>query len=280
MSLEADFQNKIRNIQSKNPKYARNALNEVLQDYILNYVYNSNYNDLIFTGGTCLRKVYGLDRLSEDLDFDYINRFDISGFSSSVAEYFKSTFKIIIEAKISNNLHTIYLKIPIKKYKNILNLNVESDVLFLRCDFSQDTVGEYNVEVNPVNTDRFSFFVTNYDLPTLFTNKIVAFLERTFYKDDVQQVSLKGRDIYDLFWLINLSAKTSFNLKPNQKRLIKLTGEKDINKIKSMIKDKLNKIEPQYVYNDLYALVESEKFLNQFIKNYDLYINEKLNYIL
>ncbi len=42
--------------------------------YILNFIYNdSQYKNLIFTGGTCLRKIYGLSRLSEDLDFDYMH---------------------------------------------------------------------------------------------------------------------------------------------------------------------------------------------------------------
>ena len=59
--------------QCTNGLFVRSALKEVLQDYVLNFVYNNKtYKDLIFTGGTCLRKVYGLPRLSEDLDFDYL----------------------------------------------------------------------------------------------------------------------------------------------------------------------------------------------------------------
>ena len=40
-----------------NSLYQRNVIKERLQDEILNFVYNNrDYNGLIFTGGTCLRK--------------------------------------------------------------------------------------------------------------------------------------------------------------------------------------------------------------------------------
>ena len=87
--------------------YTRNAVKETLQDIILSFVYNTpEYNQLIFTGGTCLRKVYGLNRLSEDLDFDIPKdtAFDIRTFAKSVKKYLLSlgTYSSI-ETKISGN---------------------------------------------------------------------------------------------------------------------------------------------------------------------------------
>ncbi len=56
-------------------------MKEVLQAYVLDYLYNHpSYRRLNFYGGTCLHVVYGLNRLSEDLDFDNQRR---SGSGSS-----------------------------------------------------------------------------------------------------------------------------------------------------------------------------------------------------
>ena len=59
--------------------YIRNLLKEYLQIYVLYFIYtSSDYNkNLIFTGGTCLRHFFGLERLSEDIDFDYINDIEV-----------------------------------------------------------------------------------------------------------------------------------------------------------------------------------------------------------
>ncbi|PIZ00973.1 hypothetical protein COY61_01100, partial [bacterium (Candidatus Gribaldobacteria) CG_4_10_14_0_8_um_filter_33_9] len=55
----------------------KNYLKEYLQLFILEFLYNQKkYQDLIFTGGSCLRFCYGLNRLSEDLDLDSLNKID------------------------------------------------------------------------------------------------------------------------------------------------------------------------------------------------------------
>jgi len=51
--------------------FKRVLLKEALQAYVLEYLYNHPaYRRLNFYGGTCLHVVYGLNRLSEDLDLD------------------------------------------------------------------------------------------------------------------------------------------------------------------------------------------------------------------
>ena len=60
-----------QNGRLKRNDYLLNLLKEELQAHILNFIYTTkDYQELIFTGGTCLRKVYGLDRLSVDIDQD------------------------------------------------------------------------------------------------------------------------------------------------------------------------------------------------------------------
>ena len=46
-------------------------LKEAAQSLVLDFIYNhKSYRGMNFYGGTCLRVVYGLNRLSEDLDLD------------------------------------------------------------------------------------------------------------------------------------------------------------------------------------------------------------------
>src|SRR3990167_6017638 len=49
----------------------RNALKEELQFYVLNFIYHHpEYNKWIMYGGSALRIIHGLDRMSVDLDFE------------------------------------------------------------------------------------------------------------------------------------------------------------------------------------------------------------------
>src|SRR4030042_6432590 len=52
----------------------RNALKEELQFYVLNFIYHhSEYSKWIMYGGSALRIIHGLDRMSVDLDFEVSN---------------------------------------------------------------------------------------------------------------------------------------------------------------------------------------------------------------
>lgn len=250
--------------------YQRNVIKERLQDMILNFVYNtSEYNRLIFTGGTCLRKVYGLNRLSEDLDFDYLTTadFNIKLFAKDVKKYLQSTKAYpTVDTKISGNNSTVFVKFP--------------DNIFVRCDFSPVSTGEYQTQKSLVTADNRQFFVHSYDLPTLYANKIAAFLNRNFFKGAFQKIPFKGRDIYDLYWLLQLSAKTGYALKPDTKRLIALVGTGSLPEVKKLVKDKIGLVDPQFVYNDLYPLVESKDLLDQFLEDFRKVILGQIDYIL
>ena len=255
---------------SKVDLYQRNVIKERLQDVILSFVYNtSGYNRLIFTGGTCLRKVYGLNRLSEDLDFDYpkIINFNINEFDNDVKKYLQYT-KVYssVNTKISGNNSTVFIKVP--------------DDIFVRCDFSPVNTEEYQTQKSLVTADNRQFFVNSYDLPTLYANKIAAFLSRSFFKGAFQKIPFKGRDIYDIYWLLQLSAKTGYTVKPDAKRLIALLGTDTLEEVRKMVKDKIGLVDPQFVYNDVFPLVESKDLLDQFLEDFGKVISGQIDYIL
>ena len=85
-------------VKGNSNSYIRNKLKELLQIYVINYIYTDlRYNkNLIFTGGTCLKIIYDLPRLSEDLDFDYLNDIDTTQLIDEVEEYFKKHLQYML----------------------------------------------------------------------------------------------------------------------------------------------------------------------------------------
>lgn len=243
--------------------FERNVKKEKLQDIILSYVYNtSSYNTLIFTGGTCLRKVYGLNRLSEDLDFDIPkdSSFGIAKFAKDIRNYLSA------QIKISGNNQTVFIKFP--------------DNLFVRCDFTAVATSVYQTQQSFVTADNRQFLVRSYDLPTLWANKITAFLTRSFFKGKFQKVPFKGRDIYDLYWFLQLSAKTGFSLRPNVNQLVSLLGTRSIDKIANQISEKLERVDPKFVIDDVSPLIEASDFVVQFAKDFRSVITQQMRYVL
>jgi predicted nucleotidyltransferase component of viral defense system len=281
MTLTDSVKDIIDNYSGDNPLYLRNLIKEQLQSYVLNFVYSSSdYNQLIFTGGTCLRKVYGLNRLSEDLDFDYVDQFEIEEFTLDVKRYFTSVLQYEqMKSSISSNKQTAYFKFPLLKELEMYGDGTPEDV-FVRCDFSREELGSYTLDKNMITAGSFQFFVNSYDLPTLFANKLAAFLERVFYKGKLQKIPFKGRDVYDLFWLLQLSAKSSYELKINKPRLQVLLKDKPIDKIKDEFVRKVKLIDGKFLYDDLAPLLESKTLLDGFIGSYQEYLLKYIDMVL
>lgn len=271
-----------KNFQSTYPFYVRNVLKEEIQNYILQYIYNSaEYKELIFTGGSCLRKVYGLPRLSEDLDFDYVTSFVIESFADNIRNYFISNLQYKeIETKLSGNNNTVFVKFPsLLKDLNLVESRDETSLLFVRCDFSKESIGLFKTEVNSLSTADFTFFLKNYDLSTLFANKLHAFLTREFFKGGNQTIAFKGRDVFDIVWFIERSKKDNFKLKPNWERLLKEFPDRSARDLINAIVDKAQKIDSSKVYQDLAPFIESEQNIKMFCDNFATIIKQEAQYL-
>lgn len=236
-----------------NPEYKRNLLKERLQVYILNFVYTSKYKDLIFTGGTALRKFYNLPRISEDLDFDIENAdFDIEKFQNDLSDYL--TKKIgFNDFSLKSNGQAVLIKLPILRQIGFADLN-DSEMLYLKIDFAPSKGGKTENKV--YLRDGFSFIARCYDLNTLFLNKIDAFLNRIYKKGDVQKENYKGRDAFDVYWMLSEGIKNGIDSNLITKSLVK------------KILQKSKKIKPNELYSDLSNFFEDQVFIKQFCDNY------------
>ena len=263
--------------------YQRNLIKDKLQDYVLNFVYNDKiYKKLIFTGGTCLRKLYNLPRLSEDLDFDYPTTldFDIRLFSQKLQNYFRSLLQVrLIGIKLAKNKKTVFLRFSASDFLPQSTVS-PNEVIFIRGDFSQATSQNYTTEVTPFRSNEFSFFILSYDLPTLFANKITAFLQRQFFKGKSQTISFKGRDLFDIYWFINLSSKSGFKLKPNWNILSENFPQLSKEQIIDTLIEKVKRINTKDILIDISPFIKDKEYLSNFIQNYQATITAKASFIV
>src|SRR3989344_9644592 len=109
-----------------NPLYIRSSIKEYLQIIVLDYIYRTNEykSSLIFTGGTCLRHLYGIDRLSEDIDFDYLNLVSAEEFAGKLEGYFTSSLKYSdLKTSLKQQGKQILLKFPLLRKLGISRPN-------------------------------------------------------------------------------------------------------------------------------------------------------------
>ena len=202
------------------PKNPRRYLVEYLQSEILSILYNSKYGrHLSFLGGTCLRFVYGIERFSEDLDFDLIK----PGLSyGELAEYFEKKlseqgFLVDTRAKKTENIFIIFIKFS--EVMGQIGLSAQADQK-IKIKFEVDPTPYKSIkyESRTISTYGKTFNVIANTLESLFAQKILALKLRPYQK---------GRDFYDSVWFL-----AQKNLEPNYKILaekgIKIKNKKEL----------------------------------------------------
>lgn len=250
----------------KNKDFLRNLLKEEIQVFVLNFIYTSpKYKNLIFTGGTCLRKFYQLPRISEDLDFDYEEgSLDFGLLQKDLKKYFEEEIQYKdLDLKFKNE--TIFLRFPVLKEIGF-SKESDSDVLFLRLDFAAVKGNDFNTEKLLFSSYDFSFLAKTFDFSTLLSNKIAAFLTREYKKGDKQTEPFKGRDVFDLVWMLGEAKKMGKTV--NLKQLNTLTGIKSMNEASKRILEKAGKINSKDLFNDLKGFFEDLNFISDFCQNF------------
>lgn len=251
-----------------------NYLREYIQYVILSEIYNSrDYKKMVFKGGSCMRIGYDLPRLSEDLDFDYLPKLLVEKPLISLAEYLNQQIKNKqfdrIEIKTQSD-RRVYLKFPIL-YGLGLNQKPEIDKLYVKIEAEAEILPYAEIVFKPVAKFGFNFLARTYDLPTLMAGKIHAFLYRVWFKGKKQEINIKGRDFYDLWWFLDKG------ITPNWKTLKKTTGIADEKSLKRALKDRIKKtITPRKLAFDLQNFISDQEFVADFAKNYQEIISRYL----
>ncbi|MGB9667161.1 MAG: nucleotidyl transferase AbiEii/AbiGii toxin family protein [Candidatus Cryosericum sp.] len=249
-----------------NPLLVRTKLKEVLQDNLLEFVYNDPaYRGFLFTGGTCLHRLYGLPRLSEDLDFDTEETVDARAFAADAQSYIQRSLHYSpVQAKVSGNGISVTLMFPVLKHLGLVHSSADSPNLFLRCDLVRDRIGLYGDQRLPLSTGKTMFFVRAYDLPTLFGNKLAAFIGRAYRKGTAQTLPFKGRDVFDLMWFLQEAQRQNWALMPNWPRVLALLNARAPDEVLRDASSKAAALNPTEVMADLRPFIEDQRTLEAF----------------
>lgn len=255
--------------QKLHPLYIRSQLKERLQLYLLYFIYTSKpYKDnMIFTGGTCLRHFYGLQRLSEDIDFDVLEDINTDEFQHAIGKFFQKRYLFDnIHISVKQRGKQVLLKFPVLRKLGLANMS-ESDFLYIKIDLSPIIPKYYKTISESKNIAGFNFVAKHYDLPTLMTHKLHAIFERKILKGKQNQETIKGRDYFDLLWFLKKG------IKPDPKRFGVLTKNPQIQlrdieilldkKIEILHKTFLNDLE-----SDLLAFISDPEFIKSYAQNY------------
>lgn len=242
----------------------RIVLKEALQAYVLDFLYNHrDYRSLHFYGGTCLHVVFGLNRLSEDLDLDNSQGILVDRLAQDLTAYFQRTFGYSdLTAKTQlgeNNILRATLKFPVL-YSLGLSDHV-NEALHLKLEVSQHPQISI-IQKTPVFVYGRSFVAAHFSLETMMAGKILACLERNF-QHGREGVPIKGRDFYDLLWFMQKSVQ------PLEEKLAR-EGTRPYTPSSAMqaLAEKISTIRPADLAIDLYPLFEQRSFIESWLDGF------------
>ena len=138
----------------------------------------------------------------------------------------------------------------------------ESEKLYVKLEITDNISKYYQTEFIPIAKLNLNFIVKIYTLETLMASKIIAILRRTFKKGKGDKITFKGRDYYDLLWFLQK------DIKPNMERIkdvLKIPNQK---RIQVALWEKIKKINPAYLKEDLTPLFEDNRFIKNYCENY------------
>lgn len=179
-----------------NRMYYKYMVKEYIQLLILDYLSTNPYiGKLTFIGGTNLRLIKGIDRFSEDLDFDCkdLSKDDFFKLTDDVLVFLRRNgYKVQIRDRENDKLNAFRRNIYFPEFLFDLGLSGHKEERFLIKLESQDQ----NIFYNRVNINiKGCGFYFPFPVPTdevLAAMKISAMLSRQ-----------KGRDFYDVMFLLS-----------------------------------------------------------------------------
>ena len=226
---------------NQNSRFDRLMLKECLQLLILEYLETSQFAPrLTFIGGTCLRHVYGIDRFSEDLDFEckQLTEVDFMAMTDDVISYLKRNgVKAEPRDRANPRLSAFRRNIFFPELLFDLNLTGHRNERLLVKVEAQDQSVDYEPKIATINKLGFTFLMRCAPADVLCSMKIAALLSRS-----------KGRDFYDLMFL------SSFT-KPNYQFLEKMCGITNGTELKVALQELHEKTDLNHKLHDFEHLV-------------------------
>ncbi|NMC16083.1 MAG: nucleotidyl transferase AbiEii/AbiGii toxin family protein [Chloroflexi bacterium] len=241
----------------------RVILKEFLQAYTLDFLYNHPvYRKLNFYGGTCLHVIYGLNRLSEDIDLDNSNGIDLSNLENDLLTFYRSNVgyaDVTAKTQIGEwGVRRTTLKFPILYALGLTSH--ANEPLHLKVEVSQHRQTSI-VHRTPVLLFGRSFVASHFSLETMMAGKMLACLERNFQKGE--GAAIKGRDFYDLLWFMQQK------IRPLDEKLAK-DGRQSytVQSAMELLGEKIAEMKISDLAEDLLPLFEQRSFIEAWLESY------------
>ena len=176
-------------------QFDRHLLKEYVECLALEWIAKSEWaRHLTFIGGTSLRLLKGIDRFSEDLDFDckQLTREDFAAMTDGLIAYLRRNgLPVAAKDQESDRLTAYRRSILFPGLLKDLGLSPFADERFLMKVEAQDQEFAYERQMGTVSRCGFFFPVAVPPDPVLCSMKLSALLTRA-----------KGRDFYDAMFLL------------------------------------------------------------------------------
>lgn len=263
------LKNKLDELASKggvDAETKRNALKEELQYLILNFIYHHpEYSNWIMYGGSALRIIHGLDRMSVDLDFEV---------PFAISEKFLDELKKELEGYFSNTYGATSDFLTVKTTTGrglLLRFNVGETLSFghpskqvhVKIDLNHFVAPKTVIERRPINRDQLSFIIVTYNMSALMVSKIAAIFLRGVRGVGDKTYEEKGRDIYDLLWYMNKKVVPDLDY-----LVAKNIDIKDLRSLFSKLTIQMNKVNNTNLKNDLTPLFLNRTYIENWLKNW------------
>lgn len=244
----------------------RNTLKEELQFYVLNFIYHHpKYSSWIMYGGSSLRIIHGLDRMSVDLDFEV---------SHTITEKFLEELKKEIEDHFTNTYGAgpDFLTIKITTGRGLLlkfhvgeelSSGHPSKQVHVKIDLNHFVAPKTVTERRPINRDQLSFVIITYNMSSLMASKLAAIFLRGTRGVGEALYEEKGRDIYDLLWYMNKKVVPDFDY-----LIAKGIDAKDPRALFYKLTLQINGVSNENLKQDLEPLFVDKTYIQNWLKNW------------
>jgi len=244
-----------------NSIYHKYMLKEYIQLLILDYLSATPYvKKLSFIGGTNLRLVKGIDRFSEDIDFDCRNlsNEEFVKMTDDVLLFLKQNgYRVEARDRKNENLKAFRRNIYFPEFLFDLGLSGHREERFLIKIESQDQLITYKPIMENIKGCGFFFPFPVPPDEVLCSMKISALLSRS-----------KGRDFYDVIFLLGFT-------KPDYTFLSKRMGITNVEGLKQSFNIILDKVDLKSKSKDFEHLLFSSVGQNR-ILHFKEFIDETL----
>ncbi len=234
------------------PSFQKYMLKEYIQLLILDFLSSTKFIEkIIFIGGTNLRLIKGIDRFSEDLDFDCKNmsKEEFIEITDAILSFLqRSGMRVEVRDRENERLKAFRRNFHFPELLFDLGLTGHIDERFLIKVECQDQKIPYDSKLVNIRGCGFYFPFPVPSDEVLCSMKLSAMLSRQ-----------KGRDFYDAMFLLA-------QIKPDYPFLIEKLGIHNLDEFKAASKEMLQKVDLNKKKMDFEHLLfnkkNSERILN------------------